>query len=65
MSEALQRKIFEPLFSTKGFGVGLGMPTVKQIVEQHSGSVEIQSKEGEGTDVVLCLPAEGKEKKTG
>ncbi|MDH5216892.1 MAG: protein kinase, partial [Gammaproteobacteria bacterium] len=31
MSEEVQRRIFEPLFSTRGFGVGLGMPTVKQI----------------------------------
>ena len=49
-------KIFEPLFSTKGFGVGLGMPTVKQIMEQHSGGVEINTEEGKGTTVTLWLP---------
>jgi len=54
--EAIREKIFEPMFSTKGFGVGLGMPTVKQIMQQHGGGIEIESKEGEGTTVTLWLP---------
>lgn len=49
-------KIFVPLFSTKGFGVGLGMPTVKQIMEQHGGDIEIDTKEGKGSSVTLWLP---------
>jgi len=49
-------KIFEPLFSTKGFGIGLGLPTVKQIMEQHGGDIEIASQIGEGTTVTLWLP---------
>ena len=56
MSKEVLKKIFEPLFSTKGFGVGLGMPTVKQIMDQHDGSVEIKSEEGKGTIVTLLLP---------
>jgi len=50
-------KIFEPLFSTKNFGVGLGMPTVQQIMVQHGGGVDIGTKVGEGTTVTLWLPA--------
>ena len=49
-------KIFEPLFSTRGFGVGLGLSVVEQIMKQHCGGVEIDSKEGEGTTVVLWVP---------
>ena len=49
-------QIFTPLYSTKGFGVGLGMPTVKQILEQHSGGIEIDTCVGKGTTVTLWLP---------
>jgi PAS domain S-box-containing protein len=50
-------RIFEPLFSTKSFGVGLGLSIVKSIMEQHGGGVEISSQTDMGTTVVLWLPA--------
>ena len=56
MDEETLGKIFEPLFSTKSFGTGLGMPTVKQIMELHNGGIEIESTSGKGTTVILWLP---------
>ena len=53
----LAERIFEPLFSTKGFGVGLGLPTVRQVLTQHGGEVELGPGEGgRGARVVLWLP---------
>jgi signal transduction histidine kinase len=51
-------RIFEPLFSTKGFGVGLGLSIVKGIVEQHGGTIAIESALGRGTTAVVRLPLE-------
>jgi PAS domain S-box-containing protein len=49
-------RIFEPLFTTKNFGVGLGLPTVRQIVEQHGGTIEVDSMLDAGTTVTIRLP---------
>jgi signal transduction histidine kinase len=49
-------RIFEPLFSTKSFGTGLGLPTVKQIVNQHDGIIAVDSEVGRGTSVTVRLP---------
>ena len=54
-------KIFEPMFSTCAFGVGLGLPSVKKVIERHRGRVEIDSQLGEGTTVSLWLPIDKSE----
>ncbi len=48
-------KVFEPLYSTKLLGVGLGLPLVRQIMEQHGGGVEIGNQANGGTRVVFWL----------
>ncbi len=51
-------RIFEPLFTTKSFGVGLGMPMVRQFVELHQGTIDVDSTLGEGTAIRIWLPRE-------
>ncbi len=49
-------KIFKPYFSTKRSGIGIGMAVVKRIVEAHSGKIQVQSRVGSGTRIVIELP---------
>ena len=49
--------IMEPLVSTKSFGTGLGLPTVKRIMEEHGGGIAIESRDSEGVRAILRLPA--------
>ncbi len=51
-----QKKIFNPFFTTKERGSGLGLPIVKSIIESHQGSIKIDSTVGKGTAVTLSLP---------
>jgi two-component system, sporulation sensor kinase E len=56
-------KIFEPYFTTKDFGSGLGLTLVYKIVKEHMGDIEINSKVGEGTSITLSFPVPQKEKR--
>ena len=48
--------IFEPFYSTKASGSGLGLPTTRRIVEGHDGTISVQSKPGNGTQFTLEFP---------
>ncbi len=50
-------KVFEPFFSTKPGGSGLGLATTRKIVEAHGGTLEVQSEVGRGTKFTIRLPA--------
>jgi PAS domain S-box-containing protein len=49
-------QVFEPFYTTKSSGLGLGMPYVKRVVELHRGSIRLESKPSEGTRVEIKLP---------
>ena len=49
--------MFEPFFSTKEGGSGLGLPTAKKIIEAHGGRIDVQSELNHGTQFTLEFPA--------
>ena len=53
----VQPRVFDPYFSTKKSGTGLGLPTVRRVAEEHGGSLTLQSEVGKGTQFTLRLPA--------
>ncbi len=52
-------QIFDPFFSTKEKGSGLGLSIVYKLVEGHQGEIKVESKEGEGTKFIIFLPQKG------
>ena len=54
--ESILDEVFQPFFTTKEEGTGLGLSIAARIIEQHGGSLELISKEGEGTTFIITLP---------
>jgi len=59
MTREARRRAFDPFFTQKEGGTGLGLAVVNRIMKSHGGLVSIESAEGQGTCVSIWLPAEG------
>jgi two-component system, sporulation sensor kinase E len=62
--EELLTKIFEPYFTTKKSGTGLGLTITFKIIKEHSGEISLESKEGKGSTFTIHLPVPQAEKKS-
>lgn len=62
--EELLTKIFEPYFTTKKNGTGLGLTITFKIIKEHAGEISLESKEGRGSTFTIHLPVPQKEKKS-
>ena len=58
MSRETMERIFDPYFSTKDSGTGLGLPIAKKIIEEHGGAIQVASEPGAGTTVTMEIPVE-------
>ncbi|MBU0501861.1 MAG: hypothetical protein KJ811_01270, partial [Candidatus Margulisbacteria bacterium] len=50
------KKVFEPFFTKKPSGIGLGLSICREVVRLHQGQIKIKSKKGAGTTVTITLP---------
>ena len=58
MSDRVRDRVFDPFFTTREEGTGLGMPNVKKFIEAIDALIEVESEEGEGTLIRIILPGE-------
>jgi PAS domain S-box-containing protein len=56
MDERTTKNLFNPFFTTKDKGVGLGMALTHKIIEDHRGSIEVMSEQGKGSSFILRIP---------
>ncbi len=56
MTEDTRRQVFNPYFTMKTTGTGLGMAIVHKIIEAHKGEIRVSSIEGNGTEITICIP---------
>ena len=52
-------RAFDPFYTSRGAGTGLGLPICKKLVEAHGGRIELDSREGRGTQFLLSFPKDG------
>ena len=63
MEDETLNKIFEPYFTTKRHGTGLGLTNVVRIIEAHNGNVSIESEYGKGSEFIIKLPLQQENQK--
>ncbi len=56
MSDEIRKRIFDPFFTTREMGTGLGMSIVYKTMASHGGTIEVDSKNNEGTKISLLFP---------
>jgi two-component system sensor histidine kinase HydH len=57
MNDETKKKLFSPFFTTKKTGTGLGLAITYRIIENHAGSITVESEQGKGTKFIVSLPA--------
>jgi signal transduction histidine kinase len=57
MSPEVRARVFQPFFSTKHGGSGLGLPTTRRIIEAHQATIDVESEIGRGSKFTIRLPA--------
>jgi len=58
MSPEVQRRLFEPFFTTRPEGTGLGLAIMRSVIDAHGGDVEVKSEPGRGTTFLVWLPVQ-------
>lgn len=56
ISDEDKDRVFEPYYSTKKFGIGLGLAISKRFIEEHGGTIAVESEVGKGTTMQLRIP---------
>ncbi|HPP13477.1 MAG TPA: ATP-binding protein, partial [bacterium] len=56
MNPEVLKRVFDPFYTTKPRGTGLGLPIVASIVDEHGGTIRMESQENRGTLVILQIP---------
>jgi len=56
MSPEVQRRLFQPFFTTRSEGTGLGLAIMRSVVDAHGGEVQVDSEPGRGTTFIVHLP---------
>ncbi|NBC29436.1 MAG: PAS domain S-box protein [Spirochaetes bacterium] len=62
MSDDVAEKIFEPYYTTKDYGSGIGLTLVYKVIKEHLGEISVQTQEGQGTTFTLSFPVPQRER---